>query len=78
MKAKKKEFRTWEDLKKTRQAVTTGEFRSIMGWSYSKFRRQREKIRMIEGFGYDMVPVSEVSRILGENEAAQREPEPVE
>jgi len=74
MKTKKKESSTWEELKKTREAVTIGEFLSMMGWTHSKFSRQRKKIRMIEGFGYPMIPVSEVRRILGESVAPRRKP----
>ena len=39
-----------------------------MGWSDSKYYEHVGKIRLIEGFGHPMIPVSEVNRILGESE----------
>ena len=58
----------WEEIKRTRAAVSVGEFKAIMGWSDSKYYEHVGKIRLIEGFGHPMIPVSEVNRILGESE----------
>ena len=68
MKKDKEPVPKWDEIKKTRAAVTIAEFLSLMGWSRAKFSRHREKLRMVEGWGNDMIPVSEVSRILGESE----------
>jgi hypothetical protein len=55
---------SWEELRATRVSVTIGEFCSLTGWHRSRFHRHRDQIRMIEGFGRPMIPVSEVERIL--------------
>ena len=68
MSKEKESVPNWDEIKKTRAAVTVGEFLTIMGWSPSRLSRHRSKISFIEGFGCRMIAVSEVSRILGESE----------
>ena len=68
MSKEKEPVPNWDEIKKTRAAVTVGEFLTIMGWSSSRLHRHRSKIRVVEGFGCRMIAGSEVSRILGESE----------
>ncbi len=58
---------TWEEIKKTRVTITQREFLDLVGWSESKCSRLRKqgKITVIDGYGENMILVSEVARILG-------------
>ncbi len=58
----------WDEIKRTRAAVTVEEFLTLMGWSHTRLSRHGSKIRTIEGYGRRMIAVSEVCRILGESE----------
>ncbi len=48
------------------------EFCSVLGWHRSKYYRHKNSIRTVEGYGNPMIPIGEVSKILG------GEPQPLE
>ena len=44
--------------------VTINEFCAVLNWSRSRFYRNRDRIKIVNGYGQPMIPVSELERIL--------------
>ncbi len=62
----------WDRLKRERALLSIPEFCSVLGWHRSKYYRHKNSIRVVEGYGNPMIPIGEVSKILG------GEPQPLE
>ncbi len=62
----------WDELKRERALLSIPEFCSVLGWHRSKYYRHKNSIRTVEGYGNPMIPIGEVSKILG------GEPQPLE
>ncbi len=56
----------WDRLKQERVLLSIPEFCSVLGWHRSKYYRHKNSIRVVEGYGNPMIPIGEVSKILGE------------
>ncbi len=56
----------WDALKRERVLLSIPEFCSVLGWHRSKYYRHKNSIRVVEGYGNPMIPIGEVSKILGE------------
>ena len=56
----------WDELKRERALLSIPEFCSVLGWHRSKYYRHKNSIRVVEGYGNPMIPIGEVSKILGE------------
>ena len=56
----------WDVLKQERVLLSIPEFCSVLGWHRSKYYRHKDSIRTVEGYGRPMIPIGEVSKILGE------------
>jgi len=56
----------WDRLKQERVLLSIPEFCSVLGWHRSKYYRHKNSIRTVEGYGNPMIPIGEVSKILGE------------
>ena len=62
----------WDELKRERALLSIPEFCSVLGWHRSKYYRHKNSIRTVEGYGNPMIPIGEVTKILG------GEPQPLE
>jgi hypothetical protein len=49
---------------RARVTISVPEFCAALGWNRSRYYRHRSAIRVIEGYGVPMIPVSELLRIL--------------
>ena len=56
----------WEELKKNRISIRVPEFLRAADWSRSKWYRHRSKIKRLNGYGREMIPIDEARRVLGE------------
>ena len=56
----------WREIKKNRIAITIPEFLEVTEWSRSKYYRHRSKLKRVDGYGQEKIPIDEVRRVLGE------------